>query len=75
MYQPSMLVVGTRGRSPVRGFLLGSTSRYCLDHSPVPVVVVRPEGKVNKDDDEMKLEDFAEEKPAEGEKAERRASF
>ncbi|RUS28694.1 hypothetical protein BC938DRAFT_481559 [Jimgerdemannia flammicorona] len=48
MYQPSMLVVGTRGRSPVKGFLLGSVSRYCLQHSPVPVTVVRPENRGQK---------------------------
>ncbi|KAG0239627.1 hypothetical protein B0O80DRAFT_425333 [Mortierella sp. GBAus27b] len=48
LYKPDMLVVGTRGRNPVKGFLLGSVSRYCLHHSPVPVVVVRPERKLNK---------------------------
>ncbi|RUS15021.1 hypothetical protein BC937DRAFT_93017 [Endogone sp. FLAS-F59071] len=48
MYQPSMLIVGTRGRSPVKGFLLGSVSRYCLQHSPVPVTVVRPESRGQK---------------------------
>ncbi len=25
-----------------------STSRYCLTHSPVPIIVVRPERKVKK---------------------------
>ncbi|KAF9361764.1 hypothetical protein BGX34_006941 [Mortierella sp. NVP85] len=48
LYQPDMLVVGTRGRNPVKGFLLGSVSRYCLHHSPVPCIVVRPERKLNK---------------------------
>ncbi|KAG0306558.1 hypothetical protein BGZ97_000705 [Linnemannia gamsii] len=48
MYEPSMLVVGTRGRSSVKGFLLGSVSRYLLDHSPVPVTVVRPASKLIK---------------------------
>ncbi|KAG0315815.1 hypothetical protein BG000_005073, partial [Podila horticola] len=48
MYKPAMLVVGTRGRNPVKGFLLGSISRYCLHHSPIPVIVVRPERKLNK---------------------------
>jgi len=42
------LVVGTRGRSSVKGFLLGSVSRYCLHHVSVPVIVVRPERKLNK---------------------------
>ncbi|KAF9114367.1 hypothetical protein BGX27_011000 [Mortierella sp. AM989] len=48
MYEPSMLVVGTRGRSSVKGFLLGSVSRYCLNHSPVPVTVVRPANQLIK---------------------------
>ncbi|KAG0364341.1 hypothetical protein BGZ54_007617 [Gamsiella multidivaricata] len=54
LYQPDMLVVGTRGRSPVKGFLLGSVSRYCLHHSPVPVIVVRPERKLNKSKNKAK---------------------
>ncbi|KAG0369723.1 hypothetical protein BC939DRAFT_441661 [Gamsiella multidivaricata] len=48
MYEPDMLVVGTRGRNTVKGFLLGSVSRYCLNHSPVPVTVVRPASKLIK---------------------------
>ncbi|KAI8384641.1 uncharacterized protein BYT42DRAFT_563165 [Radiomyces spectabilis] len=48
MYQPSLLIVGTRGLSEFKGMLLGSISKYCLQHSPVPVVVVRPEGKHKK---------------------------
>ncbi|KAF4120365.1 Universal stress protein family [Geosmithia morbida] len=49
MYQPAMLIVGTRGRS--LGGLQGlvntrnSFSKYCLQYSPVPVVVVRPTEK------------------------------
>jgi len=27
---------------------IGSVSKYCLSHSPVPVIVVRPERKVKK---------------------------
>ncbi|KAF9934312.1 hypothetical protein FBU30_002451 [Linnemannia zychae] len=54
LYQPDMLVVGTRGRSPVKGFLLGSVSRYCLHHSSVPVIVVRPERKLNKSKNKTK---------------------
>ncbi|KAG0308503.1 hypothetical protein BGZ98_007772 [Dissophora globulifera] len=46
MYEPAMLVVGTRGRNTVKGFLLGSVSRYCLNHSPIPVTVVRPASKL-----------------------------
>jgi Universal stress protein family len=39
-----MLVVGTRGRSlgGFQGLLPGSISKYCLQNSPIPVIVVRP---------------------------------
>lgn len=47
-----MLVVGTKGRSldGVQGFLVNrsSFSKYCLQYSPVPVVVVRPNEKREK---------------------------
>lgn len=49
-----MLVVGTRGRNTVKGFLLGSVSRYCLNHSPVPVTVVRPASKLIKSKNKTK---------------------
>ncbi|KAG9322420.1 hypothetical protein KVV02_003746 [Mortierella alpina] len=54
MYEPAMLVVGTRGRNTVKGFLLGSVSRYCLNHSPVPVTVVRPASKLIKSKNKTK---------------------
>lgn len=47
IYQPCVLVLGTRGR-PVEGFrglLPGSVSKHCLQHSPIPVIIVRPEQK------------------------------
>ena len=48
IYEPAMLVVGTKGKS-LTGYqsLLssGSVSKYCLQNSPVPVVVVRPSSK------------------------------
>ncbi|ORX57009.1 adenine nucleotide alpha hydrolases-like protein [Hesseltinella vesiculosa] len=44
VYQPSMLIVGTRGLSEFKGMFIGSVSKYCLQHVPIPVVVVRPEG-------------------------------
>ena len=48
IYEPAMLVVGTRGRS-LTGYqsLLssGSVSKYCMQYSPVPVIVVRPSSK------------------------------
>lgn len=43
-----MLIVGTRGISELKGMFINSVSKYCLQHSPVPVVVVRPEGKIKK---------------------------
>lgn len=42
-----LLVVGTRGRGPVRANLIGSVARHCADHTPVPLVIVpRPNAKV-----------------------------
>ncbi|MBK4346975.1 universal stress protein [Lacisediminihabitans changchengi] len=35
-----LLVVGTRGHSPIGGLLLGSVSTYCAEHSRCPVLVV-----------------------------------
>lgn len=43
-----MLIVGTRGRSlgGIQGLInTGSFSKWCLQHSPIPVVVVRPTEK------------------------------
>lgn len=47
LYEPAILIVGTRGRSlgGFQGLLPGSVSKYCLQHSPVPVIVVRPNSK------------------------------
>jgi len=47
IYAPTSLIVGTRGRprGGITGLLPGSVSKYCLQNSPVPVVVVRPEDK------------------------------
>lgn len=38
-----LLIVGSRGRNPLLGLLLGSVSRACLAHAACPVVVVRPQ--------------------------------
>ncbi|KAJ3711046.1 hypothetical protein C8R42DRAFT_596377 [Lentinula raphanica] len=55
LYKPDSVVVGTRGRKYVAAWqvgigkgTMGSVSRYCLTHSPVPIIVVRPERKVKK---------------------------
>ncbi|KAI9721116.1 MAG: hypothetical protein M1812_002597 [Candelaria pacifica] len=50
IYEPAILIVGTRGRSlgGLQGLLPGSVSKYCLQHSPVPVIVVRPTYKREK---------------------------
>lgn len=45
-----MLIVGTRGRNlkGVQSLLPGSVSKYCLQQSPIPVIVVRPSPKREK---------------------------
>lgn len=50
IYEPAVLIVGTRGRSlsGMQGLLPGSVSKYCLQHSPIPVIVVRPTQKREK---------------------------
>ncbi|KAH8703654.1 hypothetical protein BGW36DRAFT_423207 [Talaromyces proteolyticus] len=50
IYEPAVLIVGTRGRSlsGMQGLLPGSVSKYCLQQSPIPVVVVRPSTKREK---------------------------
>lgn len=51
LYRPDSVVVGTRGKRGLMGLNLGgigSVSKYCLSHSPVPVIVVRPERKLRK---------------------------
>jgi nucleotide-binding universal stress UspA family protein len=39
--QPTLLVVGSRGRNELTNLLLGSTSQALIAHGPCPVVVVR----------------------------------
>jgi len=39
--EPTMLIVGSRGLSKLKGILLGSTSHYLIQKSSVPVMVAR----------------------------------
>ncbi|KAK7057825.1 Usp domain-containing protein [Favolaschia claudopus] len=54
LYRPDSVVVGTRGKRAWQNMAMmgkggiGSVSKYCLTHSPVPIIVVRPERKVKK---------------------------
>jgi nucleotide-binding universal stress UspA family protein len=36
-----LLVVGTRGHTPLVGMLVGSVSEHCVGHATCPVVVIR----------------------------------
>jgi len=49
LYSPAMLIVGTRGRNlaGLQGLVtnVNSFSKWCLQYSPVPVIVVRPPEK------------------------------
>lgn len=59
LYRPDSVVVGTRGRRAWQGMGMigmGSISKYCLSHSPVPVIVVRPERKVKKNMEKRKAD-------------------
>jgi nucleotide-binding universal stress UspA family protein len=40
--QAQMLVVGTRGRGPVKGLMLGSVGQHVIRHADCPVLVARP---------------------------------
>lgn len=42
--QAELLVVGTRGRSPFAGLVLGSVSQRCAAAAPCPVVLVKADG-------------------------------
>ena len=42
---PELIVLGTRGLTGLRRFLLGSTTERVVQHSPVPVLAVHPENR------------------------------
>jgi len=59
LYRPDSVVVGTRGRRSWQGMGMmgmGSISKYCLSHSPVPVIVVRPKREVKKNVEKRKAD-------------------
>jgi nucleotide-binding universal stress UspA family protein len=41
----ALLVIGTRGRGPLAGAVLGSVAAKCLRHAECPVVVVPPHAR------------------------------
>lgn len=45
-----LLVLGTRGRSPFAGLLLGSVSQACSAHATCPVVLVKQPGSAISND-------------------------
>jgi nucleotide-binding universal stress UspA family protein len=45
------IVVGSRGRSPLKRMLLGSLASFLVAHAPVPVLVVRDTAAATGDDD------------------------
>jgi nucleotide-binding universal stress UspA family protein len=50
-----LVVLGTRGRGALSAAVLGSVSHYALNHSDVPVLIVRAEGE-DETEPEMPLE-------------------
>ncbi|KAJ1566198.1 hypothetical protein HK405_010796 [Cladochytrium tenue] len=39
--KPSMLVLGSAGKSHMEGLIVGSVSQYCVSHATCPVIVAR----------------------------------
>ena len=50
-----LVVLGTRGRGALSAAVLGSVSHYALNHSDVPVLIVRAEGE-HEPEPELQLE-------------------
>lgn len=41
VFEPDLVVLGSRGHGPIQSMLLGSVSAEVVDHAPCPVLVVR----------------------------------
>jgi nucleotide-binding universal stress UspA family protein len=48
-----LVVLGTRGRGALSASLLGSVSRYALNHAQVPMLIVRAETEGDEEDDPL----------------------
>lgn len=59
-YQPQLVVTGTKGKSPVKELLLGSTTKALVKRSPVPVLAVPKYAELKDYDKVLYASDFRE---------------
>ena len=53
--EAEMIVVGSRGLGAIAGAVLGSVSRWLVQHSPIPVLVVKEPAKMSERESEREL--------------------